>query len=304
MYHDVHTTEARIYDVSIFSKGHSFFVATFHCNQSSMTDSTKYTNVATAAALGIGIGFVAARWWNPPKINRLASRSAYKRGQKPNLPSKEFGQKVHIFDPANLKSAYNLVISSVTPRPIALVSSRNPDTGVDNVAPFSYFGAVSHDPPMFAIGFCRKNGVKKDSLSNILASREFAVNIISSWYLDAANHSCGNFQPEVDEFIESGMTKGDCQRINVPRVKEAAVTYECTLDHVYEVQKMDTGNPTTEIILAKVVCIHVDNEVLAEGSDPLKPVLDTLKLDPIGRLGGNIYTTIGETVEIARPPVS
>merc|ERR1712008_432808 len=142
----------------------------------------------------------------------------------------------------------------------------------------------------------------KDSLANIVASEGFAVNIISEWYLDAANHSCGNFAASVDEFAESGMTKEDCQVVNAPRVKEAAVTYECVLDHVHAI-KNDEGKETTEIVLARIVRFHVDEEVLVDGFDPLKPNVDTMKLKPVGRLGGNIYSSLGDTVDIPRPRV-
>lgn len=269
-----------------------------------MTESARTSVVATAAAIGLGVGFVAATWWNRriPCLGRLASRPSYKPGQTPLLPSENCGRKVHVFDPSKLTSSYNLMISTATPRPIALVSSRNPKTKVDNVAPFSYFGAVAHDPPMVAIGFCRNRGDQKDSIANILESKEFAVNIISEWYLDAANHSCGNFASDVDEFVESGMTKGKCEVISSPRVKEAAVSYECQLEHVHTIKNAG-GVVTTEIVLAKIVRFHIDDEVLAENYDPAKPNVNTLKLKPIGRLGGNIYTTLGDFADIPRPKV-
>eukprot|EP00980_Cylindrotheca_fusiformis_P029270 scaffold22788_cov215-Cylindrotheca_fusiformis.AAC.2 len=270
-----------------------------------MTESTSTNAVAAAAVVGLGAGFVAATWWHRrvQSIGRLASRPTYKPGQTPIRPSEDFGKKVHIFDPFKLASSYSLMISTTTPRPIALISSRNPKTLVDNVSPYSYFGAVGHDPPMIAIGFSRGRGQKKDSLVNILESKEFAVNIISEWYLDAANHSCGNFPPDVDEFVESGMTKGSCEVISAPRVKEAAVTYECQLEHVHTISNAG-GVETTEVILAKVVRFHIDNEILVENFDPSKPTVDTMKLKPVGRLGGDIYTTLGETVDIPRPRVS
>ena len=194
------------------------------------------------------------------------------------------------------------MITSITPRPIALVSSRNIESGVDNVSPFSYFGAVGHDPPMFAIGFCRKRGEQKDSLVNILSSNECVINIMSEWYLDAANHSCGMFPSEVDEFVESGLTKADCEHVSAPRVKEAAISFECKLEHVYPTHNQE-GNPTTEIVLVKAIRVHVDSEVLEDNHDPLKPAVNTLKLKPISRLGGNLYNTLGEQVDIPRPKV-
>lgn len=279
------------------------------------------TSPEIAGAIGVGFGLVAGTILgrlfrgtagtptaSSPSSSSILNRPPYKPGQTPTLPSATFGKNVLLFNPSELKSSYNLMISTVTPRPIALVSSRSKITG-DNVSPFSYFNAVAHDPPILAIGFCRKGPSRKqkDSLVNILETKEFAVNIISQWYLDAANHACGEFPSNVDEFAESGMTKAECVEVAAPRVAEAAVTYECRLLHVYPIQD-DEGRPTTEVVLARVVRIHVDREVLLvddnNNFDPLKPVVDTAKLKPVGRLGGNTYCSLGATEDIARPKVS
>jgi flavin reductase (DIM6/NTAB) family NADH-FMN oxidoreductase RutF len=249
-----------------------------------------------------------SRFLSGSKISKAASsignRPPYIPGQQPTLPTPTFGQHVEIFNPSDLKSSYSLMISTVTPRPIALVSSRSAKSGIDNVAPFSYFGTFAHDPPMLAIGFCRDGAdrLQKDSLQNILETKEFCVNLISEWYLDAANHSCGNFKAEVDEFTESGLTKSKCVVVKAPRVQEAAVSYECKLEYVHPV-KNDNGDPTTEIVLARVVRVHVDREVLVENFDPTKPAVDTSKLRPVGRLGGNVYCGLGQKVDIPRPRV-
>lgn len=262
--------------------------------------------VAAAGAFGFAFGMAAGflgRRSVTPKKNIFDSRPLYKPGQTPPPPTPTFGKK-EVFDPSQLASAYNLMITTVTPRPIALVSSRSSDS-IDNVAPFSYFGGVAHDPPMISIGFCRKGRerLQKDSLVNILSQKEFCVNIISEWYLDAANHACGMFPPEVDEFEVSGLTKvNDCQVVKAPRVKEAAVSYECVLEYVHSVTN-EKGQPTTEVVLAKIVRFHVDKDFMKEGCDPTKPEVDTMKLRPIGRLGGNIYTNLGDLVDIPRPKV-
>lgn len=265
---------------------------------------------ACGFAFGVAAGAFVGKKKGPPKMNRFEGRPKYLPGQKALPPSSAFGKSKEVFDPSELASAYNLMISSVTPRPIALVSSRSKphdenQPAVDNAAPFSYFGAVAHDPPMISIGFCRKgrDRIQKDSLVNILARKEFCVNIMSEWYLDAANHACGMFGPDVDEFEASGLTKvEDCRVVQAPRVGEAAVSYECRLEHVYPVTN-DQGQPTTEIVLARIVRVHVDHEVLVPEFDPKKPEVDTGKLLPIGRLGGNIYTSLGDTVDIPRPKV-
>lgn len=143
----------------------------------------------------------------------------------------------------------------------------------------------------------------KDSITNILASKEFSVQIISEWYLDAANHSCGAFASDVDEYVESGMTKEKCEVVKAPRVREAGVSYECELVHVQAMKSKD-GKPSTEIVLAEVIRVHVDETLLVDNYDPLKPMVDTAKLKPLGRLGGNLYTSLGEIVDIPRPQVS
>jgi len=260
------------------------------------------TSPEIIAAVGTGVGMVAGslltRWLS--SRSKLASRSTYTPGDLPKLPPK-FGTKIHEFDPTQLKSCYNLIISSVTPRPIALVSTRSKE-GVCNVAPYSYFGAMAHDPPTLAVGFCYKACQRKDSLQNVLDTKQCCINIISSWYLDAANHSCGNFETSIDEFVTSGMTAVSGTMVAAPRVAQAAVSYECVLEHVHPV-KNTKGDVTAEVCIFQVVRIHVDDTVLQPGCDMDKPVVDTERLDPMGRLGGNTYTTIGEQVDIARPKV-
>ncbi|CAB9524369.1 Flavin_Reduct [Seminavis robusta] len=279
----------------------------------------RWADLAAAGAVGFAVGLLVmskrrpatSTTKNSKKIttsttpyNRFDNRPSYTPGQTPPPPTLFFGKHKKIYNPETLTSCYNLVISSVTPRPIALVSSHNPDTNVDNVAPFSYFGAVAHDPPMLAIGFCRKGGQQKDSLVNILRQKQCCVNIMSEWYLDAANHSCGMFAPDVDEFDMAGLTKVyDCQVVQtVPRVGQAAVSFECVLEHVHPVVS-NNNSPTTEIVLVKVVRIHVDESVLVPNNNDDKPAVDTTKLRPIGRLGGNIYTSLGDLVDIPRPKV-
>ncbi len=282
---------------------------------SSSSSSSNDVIVVAATIVGIGIGVVAGTLWSrytSPLLGNffskrlsVASRPTYSPGQTPSLPNPSFGKTIHTFDPKDLNSAYNLMITTITPRPIALVSTRHPTTGIDNVAPFSYFGCVGHDPPMIAIGFCRnRNGTMKDSITNILQAKEFSVQIISEWYLDAANHSCGAFPPTTDEYVESGMTKAACHTIQAPRVQEAGVSMECQLIHVQSMTNPKSGNPTTEIILAQVLKFHVDETLLVPGFDPKNPIVDTTLLKPLGRLGGNLYTTLGEIVDIPRPQVS
>ena len=97
------------------------------------------------------------------------------------------------------------MISAVVPRPIAFVSTQSVD-GCFNLAPFSYFGAMSHDPPIVVFSCCPRGGKPKDTLANAKASGECVVNIISEHFIEAANHCCGEYPPDVDEFELSGLS--------------------------------------------------------------------------------------------------
>ena len=135
------------------------------------------------------------------------------------------------FDPesaAEKFSRYSLLISCAVPRPIALVTSIDKN-GIRNCAPFSYFGVVSHDPPLVSVTICTqgRDRVKKDTLNNIADTKQFVVNIMSEWFVESANHTCGAFPPDVDEITVSGLSTVPSVKVQPPRVAESAVQMEC-----------------------------------------------------------------------------
>lgn len=131
---------------------------------------------------------------------------------------------------------YNLMISTIIPRPIALVTSKNLK-GEINCAPFSFFNMVSYDPPLIVLGMClsAKNTerIKKDSLVNVEEMKEFVVNIMSSKYIESGNHTCGNFPSDVNEMERSGLTSLDSHLISSPRVAQADIQFECEVSYYY-----------------------------------------------------------------------
>lgn len=147
-----------------------------------------------------------------------------------NQPTPFIKQAWRQFDPSSGRkfSIYNLLISCVVPRPIALVTTVNA-AGARNCAPFSYFSCVGHEPPMVSITICTqgRNRVQKDTLNNILETNEFVVNIMSEWFVESANHTCGAFPPETDEIALSGLTTVPSSAVKPPRVAESAVHLEC-----------------------------------------------------------------------------
>lgn len=105
---------------------------------------------------------------------------------------------------------YKLLIGGIIPRPIAFVSTLSPQ-GIPNLAPFSYFQMVSHNPPLVIVSFTRPSAavVHKDSCANILTSKEFTVNLISHPWVEAANWTAVDAPGDIDEWIGSGLTKID-----------------------------------------------------------------------------------------------
>jgi flavin reductase (DIM6/NTAB) family NADH-FMN oxidoreductase RutF len=158
------------------------------------------------------------------------------------------------FDPAALppNAMYKLLISSVVPRPIAWVSSVDL-AGVRNLAPFSYFMAITDDPPTLAFSSSfRGAGVdgKKDTLRNVEATREFVVNVVDDDLAAQMNLTSGEYPPEVDEFDVAALTIAPGTRVSVPRVATAPIALECRLDRLVPV-----GRAT--LVLGRIVYLHV-----------------------------------------------
>jgi flavin reductase (DIM6/NTAB) family NADH-FMN oxidoreductase RutF len=206
------------------------------------------------------------------------------------------------FDPASLASSYFLLISGVVPRPIALVSSLSA-SGVGNLAPFSYFSAVSHDPPIVTIGICKnRDGSKKDTLRNIEETGEFVVNIISKWMVESANYTCRNVPFEVDELEAAGLTPIPSHNVKPVRVKESAFHMECKLLNTQEIIN-DAGVHTTTVVFGRVVKFHVIDSLVDESKGPKTPQVKIDGFEPVGRLGGDRWCEVDNVFyDIPRPP--
>ena len=124
-------------------------------------------------------------------------------------------------DPQTLDSTavYKLLISSVVPRPIAWVSSLD-TAGVGNLAPFSYFMAITAEPPTIAFACSPREGAKKDTLRNVEAAGEFVVNVVDDERAEQMNLSSGDYAPDVDEFVLTGLTAAPSVKVKPPRVAE------------------------------------------------------------------------------------
>lgn len=205
--------------------------------------------------------------------------------------------KIHSLDPKKLDvtSIYKILIGSVVPRPIALISTISPE-GILNVAPFSFFNGVSSNPPCISVSFSRHpDGTKKDTLKNIEATSEFVVNSTNEWIIEEANHASGNFPSQVSEFDITGLTPLPSIVVKAPRVKESAIQMECKFYKSVEVGDGTAGSAT--LVIGQIVQVHVGDEVYQDGKILIE------KLKPISRLGGLNYGKVSDVFALARPDV-
>ncbi len=198
------------------------------------------------------------------------------------------------FDPLNLDQSaiYKLLTGSIIPRPIAWVSTISKD-GINNLAPFSYFNAIGEDPPHIMFSTVRGNHSNKDTLNNILDTKEFVVNLVTENLVEQMNISAQNFPANEDEFKHALVTPIASEKIKPMRVKECAVSFECEMVHHYFLENHQHGGAC--VIIGKIVMMHFDNNILLEN---YKINLENYK--PVARLAGANYAKLGEIFSIKR----
>ena len=209
------------------------------------------------------------------------ANSRYKRGMYFYEPSKGHGLP---HDPFN---------AIVGPRPIGWISSLGAD-GVANLAPYSFFNGFNYHPPI--VGFASVGS--KDSLRNIEASGEFAWNLATRPLAEAMNASSAMVPASVDEFVLAGVTPVPSTLIQVPRVAESPVSFECRLSQIVQLQSAAGDKTDTWLVLGEVVGVHIAPWTLVDG------VYDTAAASPVLRGGGPAdYFSIGaeQRFQMRRP---
>lgn len=178
----------------------------------------------------------------------------------------------------------------VAPRPIGWISSLS-DDGIANLAPYSYFNAVSGAPPFVMFS----SAGRKDSQSNIEATGEFVVNMAVSELRDAVNLTSAPFDAGIDEFERAGLEKAPCRNVSVPRVAASPVALECVLNQVVTLTARDGTKLQSEVIFGEVVGIFIADEVIVDG------MLDISRIRPMARLGYMDYSIVDEVFPMMRP---
>ena len=185
---------------------------------------------------------------------------------------------------------YKIMVGSIVPRPIAFVSTVDED-GHRNLAPFSYFMAITADPPTvcFAPGR-RKGGAAKDTLSNVESTGEFVVNVVTEDIGPAMSLTAADFPATADEFVEAALTPAPSTIVRPPRVAVSPISMECKLDRVLQIGK------SASLVIGRIVMFHIADHLYEQGR------IDIRALKPLGRLAGTEYTTLGRIVSLERKP--
>ena len=190
-------------------------------------------------------------------------------------------------DQVAYRDFYRILINSVVPRPIAWVSTLN--DGQLNLAPFSFFNAVSAKPPLLAFAPSLRlvdgQSTSKDTLHNIRETGEFVVNVVTFAVAEAMNLTSGEYDRSVDEFALAKLHTRPSQIVRSPQVAESPISFECKLERI-----IDFGSepPSGSLVIGEIVCVHLEGSVVKNGT------IDPSALDVVGRRGGLQYSRTTE----------
>lgn len=192
---------------------------------------------------------------------------------------------IRSIDPASLPPAdvYALLTGCVIPRPIAFVSTLS-GSGVANLAPFSFFNAGGAHPPSLVFMPVTSGGNRdKDTLHNVRETGEYVVHLVPWSLRERMNQASADYPPEVDEFVEAGLTKAPSVKVKPWRVAECPIAFECRL---FQIVEHGSGPYHANYVIGEVVHLHIAESLLVNGR------VDAARLDVIARLGGPNYTHV------------
>lgn len=184
----------------------------------------------------------------------------------------------------------------VAPRPIGWISTMN-GRGQVNLAPFSHFNLVSTAPPV-VIFSCNAPADRheKDTIANVRETGEFVTNLVTWDLREAMNLSSMNAPYGTDEFELAGLDKAPSVIVKPPRVAASPASMECRLLRIVEIEPTGPGETHSNVVFGRIVGVHLDDRFLdAEGR------FDTARTEPLTRMDGNRYATVGRMDVLGRP---
>ncbi len=216
--------------------------------------------------------------------------------------------KHETFEPARLstREVYRLMTDLIAPRPIAWVSTLDAE-GRGNLAPFSYFQAVGSRPPTIVLGIGLKaDGRPKDTLRNILQTRELTISHVSEPLAAAMNATSAELAEGDSEWSFAGdgspLPSEPAVLVAPPRVAEARAALECKMVHAIPIGRGPTGKAASMLVIAEILLFTVAEGLLTRDEAGHLRAIDPAQLASVGRLGGIAYTgTV--PFEMPRPKV-
>ena len=182
---------------------------------------------------------------------------------------------------------YKLLTSLVVPRPIALVTTLT-DGGIVNAAPYSFFNVVGDDPPLLVISAdVRTDGAMKHTVRNILANKQFVVNLVDETIAEKMHGSSVEAASEMSEIDLVGFTIATSKRIKPPRIAESPIAFECELH-------TELGFNARRVLIGQIVWLHIRDGIV----DPINLRRRPNTYFPIGRLYANRYCRTRDEFEL------
>lgn len=190
---------------------------------------------------------------------------------------------------------YHLMTQTIIPRPIAWALTAS-EEGSLNLAPFSYFTAVSSEPPILMLSVGKKpNGDDKDTFVNVKNNKQMVIHIASEQHADLVTQTAQTLPHGESELDNSGLTTVDFSGFPLPRVAQCDIAYGCEL---YEVKEL--GDVPQNLIFVKVKQVYINDEVITV-DEKQRIKVHANKVCPLARLGGGEYASITEPFNITRP---
>lgn len=190
---------------------------------------------------------------------------------------------------------YKLLIAGIAPRPIGLISTLGKDSQ-KNLAPFSYFQMVDHDPPTFIVGFSSRPGSEKDTFRNLKETGECVINTVSEDMIEAVNAVSIDAPYGISEWDVSGLHEAQSKVVKPARVKESVLSIEGKVVDVKVLGEGKEGMSEAGVVLIKAVRLWVREDATNEAGNDIK--LEELR--PVAQLGGMAYGRVRETFEVPR----
>ncbi|MFL0808879.1 MAG: flavin reductase family protein [Agarilytica sp.] len=202
------------------------------------------------------------------------------------------------FSELNASQRYHIMTQVIVPRPIAWVLSDNGLEGDSayNLAPFSYFNAISSDPALVMISTSHKpSGEWKDTRLNILERKQLVIHIPSVSNMQAVSDSAATLVHGESEIAAGNLPLTKEEGWHLPRLSDAKIALAC---HYYDHKEF--GPNKQAVIFCEIEDVYVDDEAFSEDQKG-RAVIDASKVDPLSRLGANAYADFGNVITLARP---